>query len=1147
MSGDFVHLHVHTEYSLLDGAARIRDLVSRAAEMGMQALAITDHGSMFGVVDFYKAARKAGIKPILGCEVYVAPRTMDDREPGRDDANYHLVLLAENETGYRNLLHIVSEAYTRGFYYKPRTDKDTLRKHSQGLIALSACLGGEVPAAILNRQMDRARAAAKEYQDIFGAGNFYLELQDHGLAEQAGVSRELIKMSHELGIPLVVTNDLHYVHKEHAEVQDVLLCIGTGRTVDDEGRMAFGAQEFYLKSAEEMRLLFGEYPEALLNTVGIAERCNVDLDFSQMFLPEYEIPADHTLDTYLREICLEGLTKRYPEADQTVWERLDFELKVIREMGFSGYFLIVWDFVRFARESGVLVGPGRGSAAGSLVAYVLGITNLDPLKYDLLFERFLNPERVSMPDIDIDFCYEKREQVIRYVIERYGAERVAQIITFGTMAARAAIRDVGRALNMPYGDVDRVAKLVPGELGITLDKALEGGSELRQLYDTDSGVHKLLDMARTIEGMPRHASTHAAGVVIGREPLTAYLPLYRTSEGVVATQFPKDTVEEIGLLKMDLLGLRTLTVIGNAVEIINQTMGLNLDIDKLALDDKPTFAMLGRADSIGVFQLESSGLRAILKELKPQAFEDIIALVALYRPGPLGSGMVEDFIKRKHGESRITYLHPALEPILRETYGVILYQEQVMRIAGELAGFSMGEADLLRRAMGKKKPEVIAGLRSQFVDGAGRKGVDPDVAGQIFDLMEYFAGYGFNKSHSAAYALVSYQTAYLKANYPVAFMAALLTSIMDSSDKVAQYIDECRKSGIELLPPDINESLVDFTVVGSKIRFGLAAVKNVGRAAIENILETRRKDGPFPSFQDFCDRVDNRQVSKRVIESLIKGGALDSLGAHRAQSLNAIDQCVESAQKRQKDRENGQISLFDLGESVQVLEQTASELPDVPPFSQKQLLAMEKEVLGLYITGHPLKEYENLLKEKVSHYTVQLAELPDETNVVVGGVVTGMRKITTRSGEPMLFAQLEDLMGSVEVILFPRVYKENAAVLKPDAPILVRGRINFNTRDEQTKIIAEKLGSLENLSENNRTSAMGLYIKVPAEGGEQRLGEIQTILRRFSGSNPVYLYFEATKKVILTKQMWWVDLDTGVTGELTGLLGETYVHIKELD
>lgn len=1146
MSGGFVHLHVHTEYSLLDGAARIKELVAKAAEMGMDSLAVTDHGSMFGVIDFYKAAHKAGIKPILGCEVYVAPRSMDDREPGIDDANYHLVLLAENEAGYRNLLHIVSEAYTRGFYYKPRTDKDSLRKYSQGLIALSACLGGEIATAIINRQLERARASAVEYQDIFGAGNFYLELQDHGLAEQANVNRELIKMSREMGIPLVATNDLHYVQKEHAEAQDVLLCIGTGRTVEDENRMEFGAQEFYLKNSDEMRLLFGEYPEALLNTVKIAERCNVELDFSHMFLPEYEIPAGHTLDSYLQEICLEGLSRRYPEAGQGVKDRLDFELKVIREMGFSGYFLIVWDFVRFARENGVLVGPGRGSAAGSLVAYVLGITNLDPLKYDLLFERFLNPERVSMPDIDIDFCYEKREQVIRYVIDRYGADRVAQIITFGTMAARAAIRDVGRALNMPYGEVDRVAKLVPAELGITLDKALEGGSELRQLYELDPGVRKLLDMARTIEGMPRHASTHAAGVVISKEPLTTYLPLYRTSDGVVATQFPKDTVEEIGLLKMDFLGLRTLTVIGDAVDIINQTTGSNLDIDSIPLDDGPTFEMLDRGDAIGVFQLESSGMRAILKELKPEVFEDIIALVALYRPGPLGSGMVEDFIKRKHGESLITYLHPALEPILKETYGVILYQEQVMRIASDLAGFTMGEADLLRRAMGKKKPEVIAGLRSQFVEGAGRKGVDPDIAGQIFDLMEYFAGYGFNKSHSAAYALVSYQTAYLKANYPVAFMAALLTSIMDSSDKVAQYIDECRKAGIDVLPPDINESLVNFTVVGPKIRFGLAAVKNAGRAAIENIIEARRQDGPFRSLQDFCDRVDNRQVSKRVIESLIKGGAMDSLGAHRAQLLNAMEQCVEAAQRRQKDRQNGQISLFDLGGDVEIVDLTDAELPDVPEFPQKQMLAMEKEVLGLYITGHPLKEYEALLREKVSHNTVQLAELPDETQVVVGGVVAGQRKITTRSGEPMVFMQLEDLSGTVEVIIFPRVYKENAALLVPDAPILVRGRVNFNTRDEQTKVIAEKLGSLEQLTGNDQSSARGLYVKVPTEGGEQRLGEIQDVLRRFSGNTPVYLYFEATKKVILTKQLWWVELESSVTDELTTLLGEASVHIKEL-
>lgn len=1147
MSGDFVHLHVHTEYSLLDGAARIKDLVSRAAEMGMSSLAITDHGSMFGVIDFYKAAQKAGIKPVLGCEVYVAPRTMTDKEPGKDDANYHLVLLAENETGYRNLLHLVSEAYTQGFYYKPRTDKNSLRRYSSGIIALSACLGGEIATSISQGQLTRARELVREYADIFGPGNFYLELQDHGLAEQANVNRELIKISRETGIPLVATNDLHYVQKEHAEAQDVLLCIGTGRTVEDRDRMEFGTQEFYLKDAGEMRLLFGEYPEALQNTVKIAERCNVALNFDQMFLPDYQIPEGYTVDLYLREVCLAGLDRRYPAAGQAVRDRLEFELKVIREMGFSGYFLIVWDFVRFARENGVLVGPGRGSAAGSLVAYVLGITNIDPLKYDLLFERFLNPERVSMPDIDIDFCYEKREQVIRYVIERYGAERVAQIITFGTMAARAAIRDVGRALNMPYADVDRVAKLVPGELGITLEKALEGGSALRALYDSDPRVQKLLDMARTIEGMPRHASTHAAGVVIGKEPLTRYLPLYRTSDGVVATQFPKDTVEEIGLLKMDLLGLRTLTVIGDAVEIIKQTTGSDLDIDVIPLDDPATFEMLGRGDAIGVFQLESSGMRAILKELKPEVFEDIIALVALYRPGPLGSGMVEDFIKRKHGESAIKYLHPSLEPILRETYGVILYQEQVMRIASELAGFTMGEADLLRRAMGKKKPEVIAGLRSQFVEGAGRKGADPEIAGQIFDLMEYFAGYGFNKSHSAAYALVSYQTAYLKANYPVAFMAALLTSIMDSSDKVAQYIDECRKAGIDVLPPDVNESLVNFTVVGQKIRFGLAAVKNAGRAAIENIIEARRQDGPFKSFQDFCNRVDNRQVSKRVIESLIKGGAMDSLGAHRAQLLNSVDICVELAQKRQKDRENGQISLFDLGGSVDVMDETTAELPDVPKFLPKQMLAMEKEVLGLYISGHPLEEFAPQLKEKVSHVTAQLAELPDDTGVVVGGVVTGLRKITTRSGEPMVFMQLEDLVGTVEVIIFPRVYRENSALIVPDAPILVRGRVNYNTRDEQTKVIAEKLGSLEDLNGDSPSPGRGLYVKVPAADGEHRLAEIQEILRRYAGKAPVYLYFESTKKVILTKQSWWVGLDSGIIDELQLLLGEASVLVKELN
>lgn len=1139
LNGGFVHLHTHTEYSLLDGAARIRELVSAAASKGMKALAITDHGSMFGVVDFYKAAMKAGIKPILGCEVYVAPRTMGEKEPGIDDANYHLVLLAENETGYRNLLYIVSEAYTRGFYYKPRTDKNTLRNHSEGLVCLSACLGGEVATAITNSQNERAREAAREYEAIFGKGNFYLELQDHGFENQRMVNTELIKMSRELSIPLVATNDIHYVRREDAVVQDVLLCIGTGRTVDDTDRMSFETEEFYLKDHREMSMLFGEYPEALSNTLEIAERCNVNFDFSSNFLPDYQIPQDFTVDSYLREVCLQGLAQRYPNAGRSIMDRLEYELKTIREMGFSGYFLIVWDFVRFARENGVLVGPGRGSAAGSLVAYVLGITNIDPLKYDLLFERFLNPERVTMPDIDIDFCYETREKVIRYVIDRYGADRVAQIITFGTMAARAAIRDVGRALNMPYADVDRVAKLVPAELGMTLEKALEHGSDLRQLYDDDSRVQKLLDMARAIEGMPRHASTHAAGVVIGRDPLTTYLPLYRSTDGVVTTQFAKETVEEIGLLKMDLLGLRTLTVIGDALRLISHSTGEETDIDCLPLDDKSTFEMLGRGDSIGVFQLESSGMRGILKELKPEAFEDIIALVALYRPGPLGSGMVEDFIRRKHGQSPIKYLHPSLEPILRETYGVILYQEQVMRISSDLAGFTMGQADLLRRAMGKKKPEVIAGLRNQFIEGARGKGVEPDIAGQIFDLMEYFAGYGFNKSHSAAYALVSYQTAYLKANYPVPYMAALLTSVMDSGDKVALYIDECRKEGIDVLPPDINESLVNFTVVGKKIRFGLAAVKNVGRGAIENIIEARNTEGSFKSFQDFCDRIDHRQVSKRVMESLIKCGALESLGARRSQLLASMDNCVDSAQKRQKDRVSGQISLFDFAGAADTAATSGFIVPDIAEYPRKELLAMEKEILGLYISGHPLREYEDLLKQRTSHNTAQLAELADEKSVITGGMITFTRRITTRKGEPMAFLMLEDLLGAVEVVVFPAVYRKSSHLLGQDIPVLVKGRIN--SRDEEVKILAEEIVHLEDKPETT------LYIKVPGKDSEKEknLRDIQAILRRHRGNSPVILRIEADNKTIRTRQEWWVNLYSGVVGEVAKLLGDDCVYLKD--
>lgn len=1163
MSTDFVHLHVHTEYSLLDGAARIKELVAAAVEKGMPALAITDHGSMFGVIDFYKACQKAGIKPVLGCEVYVAPRSMADKESAQgDDANYHLVLLAENETGYKNLLHIVSEAYTRGFYYKPRTDKATLREHSEGLIALSACLGGEVAVAITNREYTRARQVAEEYDEIFGRGNFFLELQDHGIMNQREVNRRLINMSRETGIPLVATNDIHYVKQEHAEVQDVLLCIGTGRTMEDEGRMVFETKEFYLKDAEEMALLFGEHPEALANTVKIAGRCNVDFSFDQNYLPEYRIPEGHTVESYLRELCLKGLAQRYPGAGNEVRERLEYELKIISDMGFPGYFLIVWDFVRFARENSILVGPGRGSAAGSLVAYVLGITNVDPLRYDLLFERFLNPERVSMPDIDIDFCYERREEVISYVIENYGADKVAQIITFGTMAARAAIRDVGRALNMPYGDVDRVAKMVPAELGMTLIKALEMSSDLKELYEIDPQVKKLLDMAKAIEGMPRHASTHAAGVVIGREPLTVYLPLYSSNDGVVTTQFPKETVEEIGLLKMDLLGLRTLTVIGDAVDTIRRITGETIDIDKIPLDDPATYALLGRGEAIGVFQLESSGMRNILKDLKPEAFEDIIALVALYRPGPLGSGMVEDFIRRKHGQSPIKYLHPALEPILKETYGVILYQEQVMRIANVLASYSLGEADELRRAMGKKKPEAMAKHRDKFLTGAQANGIAADVAGQIFDLMEYFAGYGFNKSHSTAYALVAYQTAYLKANYPVAFMAALLTSIMGSSDKIAAYIEECRRMGIEVLPPDINESLVNFTAVGDKIRFGLAAVKNVGVNAIENIIGAREQKrriaaAGFTDFRDFCEGTDHRMVTKRVVESLVRAGAFDSWGKGRAPLLAVLDQCMEEAQKRQREIARGQISLFDLGAQTAGGEKVFSnelELPRIEEYPQKELLAMEKEVLGLYISGHPLNEVREALAERTSARIDQLGELPDNDQVIVGGVIASLKQISTRKGEPMAFMTLEDVVGSVEVVLFPRVYAASRPFLREDAVLLVKGRLNH--QDEAVKIIADELAGLDDTVKRDEPGAAvqynspddrtlpALYLKLKDMEDRELTGRVKQALVRYPGPSPVYLYFENKKKMIQVNRELWVDLDTEITTLVEEILGKDAVVVK---
>lgn len=1131
----FVHLHVHTEYSLLDGAARIKEVVAAARKLAMPALAITDHGAMFGIVDFYKTCEKEGIKPVLGCEVYMAPRTMKDRVPHVDDHLYHLTLLAENEKGYRNLLQLVSLGYTKGFYYKPRLDKQLLAQFSAGLIALSGCVAGEVAELVGTGELDRARQTAVEYNDIFGAGNFFLELQDHGLPEQQKINRGLVELHRQLQIPLVATNDVHYVKREHAEMQDVLLCIQTGKTVNESTRLRFQSDQLYLKSEEEMTASFGELKPAIENTMAIAGRCHVPFTFDQLHLPDYPLPAGVSPDSYLEELCYEGIKRRYGEPSEPVLRRLEFELKVIKQMGYSSYFLVVWDFIHFAYSHGIPVGPGRGSAAGSLVSYLLGITNLDPLKYGLLFERFLNPDRVSMPDVDVDLCFERRQEVINYVTQKYGADRVAQIVTFGTMMARAAIRDVGRALAIPYAEVDRVAKLVPAELHITIEKALKDSPELMELYQQNPQVKKLIEMASLLEGMPRHASTHAAGVVITREPLTYYLPLYKAADGPVTTQFAKDQIEELGLLKMDLLGLRTLTVIAEAVRLIAKGGKPAPDIEKIPLDDPPTYALLAAGETAGVFQLESSGMRSILKELRTEGFEDIIALVALYRPGPLGSGMVEDFVKRKHGQRKITYLHPQLEPILKDTYGVILYQEQVMRIASDLAGFSLGQADLLRRAMGKKKPEIIAGLRSQFVTGAVQNGCAEEVAGQIFDLMEYFAGYGFNKSHSAAYAMVAYQTAYLKANYPAEYMAALLTSMRDNTDKVAVYVEECRRMKIDVLPPDINESEKDFTVVGGKIRFGLAAVKNVGVGAVEVIVAERLRGGAFKNYTDFCRRLDTKVINRRVLESLIKSGAFDSLDHRRSQLMALIDTGMDLSSQAGRERLNGQLSLLDFwGDSAgDVL---TLELPEVKEYPVGQLLAMEKEALGLYISGHPLSEYRQILSRETSMTIAEAKEMASNGPVVLGGMLTSVKKLTTRRGEAMARGQLEDLTGTMEVIFYPRAYQEYKPLIEPDKVVCLRGRINID--GEEVKLVAEELSFVV------KKQTGDVYLQLE-QTSLDLITRLQIILRNYPGSSPVYLYFPRDKKLARAPEEFWLDLSSPALLKLKELLGSENVRVKE--
>lgn len=1127
---DFVHLHTHTEYSLLDGAARVKELVEKAVDYGMPALAITDHGVLYGVVDFYKQAVRAGIKPIIGCEVYAARRHRMDKVPHVDDSQYHLVLLCENETGYRNLMQLVSRAFLEGFYYKPRVDRELLQEYSQGLIALSGCMAGEIPELLLAGKYEEACAAAEFFREVFGRDNFYLEIQDHGLEEQKKVNQALYRLSWELKIPLVATNDVHYLNRDDAFIHDVLLCIQTGKTISDESRMRSPSSEFYFKSADEMRQLFSWAPEAVSNTRMIAERCSVELEFGRFNLPDYPLPEGYNDESYLEEMAWRILPQKISNPSQEVKERLAYELDVINNMGFAGYFLIVQDLVNWARNHGIPVGPGRGSAAGSLVSYVLGITNINPLDYGLLFERFLNPERVSMPDIDVDFCFEKRDQVINYIIEKYGSDRVAQIITFGTMAARAAIRDVGRVLDFPYSEVDRIAKMVPTELGISIDRALQVSSDLIQEYENDYQIRKLVDTARALEGFPRHASVHAAGVVIGRDKLARLVPLQRTSDDHVVTQFAKETVEEIGLLKMDILGLRTLTVIDRALEIIHKTRGVEIDIDDLPLDDPAVYQLLSEGNTIGVFQLESDGLRRLLQEMQPGCFEELIAVIALYRPGPLGSGMVEDFINRKHGRQEIEYLHPLLEPILKETYGVILYQEQVMSIASRLADFTMGEADVLRRAMGKKKPEELMAQRSKFIQGSAGHGISERIASGLFDLMESFAGYGFNKSHSAAYALICYQTAYLKAHYPVEYMCAFLSSVIDNQDRVVFYSQECHRLNIDLLPPDINESLEDFTVVGDKIRFGLGAIKNVGDSAVRSIITARQK-GQFTSLLDFCRRVDLRQVNKRVVENLILAGAFDSLGLSRREAMAIVNQCLELAASINEVAASNQLTLF--GSEVMTVEEPRP--PRSGEYDIREKLKMEKEVLGFYVSGNPLEEYREMLPYITTHEITDLNSLKDGTYIRLAGMISGLKRSRTRKGEPWARFDLEGFNGRVEAMVFPSTYRRQASHLESDTAVLIEGRVM--NREEVPRIVVNHVYPVAEHIE-------GLHIRLPEDAADScSPQELMAALAEYPGDIPVYVRLSMRRGRRMNRQ-WWVEVNLGLKRKLGAMYGQENVWFQ---
>ncbi len=1104
---DFIHLHLHTQYSLLDGACRIPEILAIAKSYKMDSLAITDHGNMFGAIDFYLEAQKAGIKPIIGCEVYVAPKSrLDKGGSGIEDAANHLILLARDESGYHNLIKLVSIGYLEGFYYRPRVDKEVLSQHAQGLIGLSACLKGEVAWLIQQKRFNDALKAAEAYQNIFGKGNFYLELQANSIPEQKIVNDALIKISKELNIPLVATNDVHYPTKDKAEAHEALLCIQTQATLDDPKHMRFQTNEFYFRTPEEMKEIFRHCPEAIKNTIEIAQRCNLELDFTQMHLPKYTPPEGKDKEAFLLELCEKGQRDKGLKDNPEVRTRLEHELKIIKHMGFISYFLIVWDFISYAKAQGIPVGPGRGSAAGSLVSFLLGITDLNPLKYGLLFERFLNPERMGLPDIDIDFCYERRQEVIDYVTKKYGRENVAQIITFGTMQARAVIRDVGRVMAIPYADVDRIAKMIPAELDMTLKKAMESEPELSNLYRNDPVITKLINTALSLEGLNRHASVHAAGVIIADKPLNNYMPIFKTSDDQVTTGYSMSTLEKIGLLKVDFLGLKTLTVIDETLKLIKKTRGIEININNLPLDDANTYKLLASSHTIGVFQVESSGMRDLLKKLVPERFEDLIALLALYRPGPIGSGMLDDFMKRKHGLIPIRYEHPKLEPVLKETYGIMVYQEQIMQIASTLAGFSLAQADILRKAMGKKIPEVMEKQRSNFVRGCLKNGIKELTATKIFDLIEYFSGYGFNKSHSTAYALISYRTAYLKANYPVEFMTALLTSERDNTDKIVTYVNEAQQMGLKVQPPDINESEVLFKVEDeSTIRFGLLAIKNVGKGASESIVSAREKT-KFKSLEELCGQIDLRLANRKVLESLIKCGALDCFGAARAKMFASLDTILERSQKNQKEKSSGQLSFFDQTITSNGFGKTTEVLVECKEWPEPQLLSFEKDMLGFYVSGHPLARYAKQLKRFVSCSTASLHEHKDQDTIKIVGLIAKIKQTLTRAKqEKMAILKLEDLDGAVELLVFPRAFAKVSRYIMPNTIAHIRGTLNLT--EDTPKIIVEDLFPFEEIYK--LITAMSINLS----GIKENIFEsLKTLLSEHKGNVPIYLRLDTPAK-----------------------------------